>query len=111
MTAAAEPRASAREVPPVVAFLGRRLIGAAAALLVASVLIFVGTSVLPGDAASVVLGRGATPQAVHQLNRQMHLDRPLVTQYTTWLTGFVHGDLGDSSVGLAAGPKPAPVWN
>src|SRR5437763_1631413 len=110
MTTVAEPRASAREVPPVLAFLARRLVGALAALLVASVLIFAGTAVLPGDAASVVLGRGATPQAVERLNRQMHLDRPLVTQYTSWLTGFMRGDLGDSSVGLAQGEKHAPVW-
>ncbi|MFL6049090.1 MAG: hypothetical protein ACJ738_04880 [Gaiellales bacterium] len=44
------------------AFVGRRLLGAAVSLLVASVLIFIGTSVLPGNAASVVLGRGATPR-------------------------------------------------
>ena len=109
-TAAAEPRASAREVPPVAAFMARRLVGAGIALLIASVLIFLGTSVLPGDAASVVLGRGATPAAVARLNKQMHLDKPLVNQYSTWLTGFVHGDLGNSSVGLAQGEKSAPVW-
>ena len=74
-------------------------------LLVASVLIFIGTSVLPGNAASVVLGRGATPSAVQRLDKQMHLDKPLTTQYTNWLGGFVHGDLGDSSIGLAQGQK------
>jgi len=95
----------------VVAFLVRRLIGALLALFVASVLIFVGTAVLPGDAASVVLGRGATPKAVHTLDERMHLDRPLLEQYTSWLGGFVHGDLGDSSVGLAQGQKHAPVWD
>src|SRR5690348_16093635 len=110
MTTVAEPRAGGREVSPVVSFVGRRLLGAAVSLFVASVLIFVGTSVLPGDAASVVLGRGATPQAVHRLNQQMHLNRPLTSQYESWLTGFVRGDLGDSSVGLAQGQKHAPVW-
>ena len=110
MTTVAEPRAADREVSPVLAFVGRRLLGAAVSLLVASVLIFIGTSVLPGNAASVVLGRGATPAAVHRLEVQMHLDKPLTTQYTTWLGGFVHGDLGDSSIGLAQGQKHAPVW-
>jgi peptide/nickel transport system permease protein len=94
----------------VAAFLLRRLAGAVAALLVASVLIFVGTAVLPGDAASVVLGRSATPAAVARLDRQMHLDHPLVDQYRSWLGGFVHGDLGDSSVGLAQGAHHAPIW-
>src|SRR4051795_9138802 len=40
----------------------------------------------------------------------MHLNKPLTTQYTNWLGGFVHGDLGDSSIGLAQGQKHAPVW-
>jgi peptide/nickel transport system permease protein len=110
MTTAAAPRGATREVPPVVAFLLRRTAGAIAALLVASVLIFVGTAVLPGNAASVVLGRGATPAAVARLDRQLHLDHPLLHQYTSWLSGFVGGDLGDSSVGLAQGAKHAPLW-
>jgi peptide/nickel transport system permease protein len=111
MTSVAEPRGATREVPPVVAFLGRRLVGAVLALFVASVLIFAATSILPGNAASVVLGRGATPEAVKELNRQLNLDRPLLRQYTSWLGGFVHGDLGDSSVGLAQGAKHAPIWS
>src|SRR4051795_11422342 len=110
MTTVAEPRAAEREGSPVLAFAGRRLLGAAVSLLVASVLIFIGTSVLPGNAASVVLGRGATPAAVQKLEKQMHLNKPLATQYTDWLGGFVHGDLGDSSIGLAQGQKHAPVW-
>jgi peptide/nickel transport system permease protein len=110
MTSVAEPRGATREASPVLRFVGRRLLGAVVALLVASVLIFMGTAVLPGDAASVVLGRSATPQAVERLNRQMHLNRPLLQQYTDWLRGFVHGNLGDSSVGLAQGAKHAPIW-
>src|SRR6478752_1864879 len=110
MTTVAEPRAAEREVSPALAFVGRRLLGAAVSLLVASVLIFIGTSVLPGNAASVVLGRGATPAAVQKLETQMHLNKPLTTQYANWLGGFVHGDLGDSSIGLAQGQKHAPVW-
>jgi peptide/nickel transport system permease protein len=111
MTAVAERRGETREVPPVFQFVGRRLAGALLALFVASVLIFAATSILPGDAASVVLGRGATPEAVRQLDRELDLDRPLVQQYASWLGRFVHGDLGDSSVGIAQGAKHAPVWN
>jgi len=111
MTTVAARRGETREVPPVLAFLARRLVGAAVALLIASVLIFAATSILPGDAASVVLGRGATPEAVRQLDRELNLDRPRVQQYASWLGGFVHGDLGDSSVGLAQGAKHAPVWD
>jgi peptide/nickel transport system permease protein len=111
MTAVAERRGETREVPPVVGFLGRRLAGAVLALFIASVVIFAATSILPGDAASVVLGRGATPEAVQRLDRELDLDRPLLEQYASWLGGFVHGDLGDSSVGLAQGAEHAPIWD
>ena len=105
MTALAQRRLERRPVSPVVAFLGRRLVGAIAALLAASVLIFAGAEVLPGNAASAVLGRDATPQAVRILSKQMGLDRSAVTRYFDWLGGFVHGDLGVSSVSLAQGQR------
>jgi peptide/nickel transport system permease protein len=103
MTALAQRRLERRPVSPVVAFLGRRFLGAVAALLAASVLIFAGAEVLPGNAASAVLGRNATPQAVRILSKQMGLDRSAVTRYFDWLGGFVHGNLGVSSVSLAQG--------
>ena len=110
MTTAAEPIAGARETSPVLRFLVRRIAGAFLALLAASIVIFAGTVLLPGDAASVVLGRNATPQNVATLNHQMGLDKPAYQEYSDWLTGFVHGDLGDSAVGLAQGEKSAPIW-
>ena len=61
MTAVAERGAHSREVSPMLKFVGRRLVGAIVALFVASIVIFAGTVILPGDAASVVLGRNATP--------------------------------------------------
>jgi len=94
----------------VLAFLGRRLVGAVAALLAASVLIFAAVQVLPGSAASAVLGRNASPEAVRILTHQMRLDRPASARYRDWLKGFVRGDLGDSAVALAQGATHAPIW-
>jgi peptide/nickel transport system permease protein len=110
VTAAAERRPAARDVSPVVAFLVRRIAGALVALLAASVVIFAGTVVLPGDAASVVLARSGTPQKVAKLNHQLHLDKPATEEYVQWLRGLAHGDLGDSAVGLAQGAPHAPIW-
>ncbi len=110
MTVVAERGVGTREVSPVLRFIGRRTIGALLALLAASLLIFIGTSLLPGDAASVVLGRNGNPAAVAKLNKQLNLDRPAYQQYVGWLGGFVHGDLGDSAVGLAQGANHAPIW-
>jgi peptide/nickel transport system permease protein len=95
---------------PLLAFVGRRLIGAIAALLAVSVLVFIGVEVLPGNAASVVLGRNGSSSAVSLLTHQLHLDKPFYVQYFDWLGGFVHGNLGDSAVGLAQGAKHAPIW-
>jgi peptide/nickel transport system permease protein len=110
MTTLAAPRRERRPVSPVLAFLGRRILGALAALLAASVLIFAGVEVLPGNAASAVLGRSATPAAVQVLTRQMGLNRSAYLRYFDWLGGFVHGDLGVSSVSLAQGQRSS-VWS
>ena len=110
MNVLAARRGSVREGSPVLRFIGRRSIGALAGVLAASIVIFAGCQVLPGNAASVVLGRNGDPATVKALDRQLHLDRPAVQQYTDWLTGFVHGDLGNSAVGLAQGEKTAPIW-
>lgn len=61
-----------------------------------SIVVFVGTGALPGDAARAALGRAATPGAVAALRAQFHLNRPLLTRYWEWLTGFVQGDLGQA---------------
>jgi peptide/nickel transport system permease protein len=91
------------------AFLGRRLLGGLVALFVASILIFAALNILPGDPASVILGRNATPQAEAVLKKRMQLDRPAPTRYVDWLGGFVHGDLGLSAVSLAQGQRET-VW-
>src|SRR2546421_1994235 len=110
MTAVAIRRRSRRSrSSPILSFLVRRTAGAIVALLAASILIFAAVQVLPGNAATAVLGRNATPQAVANLEHQMHIDEPLPTRYVNWLGGFVHGDLGDSSVALAQGATHAPI--
>ena len=103
MNVLAARRRSVREGSPVLRFIGRRSLGALAGIFAASIVIFAGTQLLPGNAASVVLGRNGDPATVRALNQRLHLDRPAVQQYTDWLRGFVHGDLGNSAVGLAQG--------
>jgi peptide/nickel transport system permease protein len=106
----AAPVARSREGSPLLRFAGRRLLGAVVALFVASLVIFAGTQLLPGDAASVVLGRNGNPATVKALNQQLNLDRPAYEQYLDWITGLLHGDLGNSAVGMAQGATSAPIW-
>jgi peptide/nickel transport system permease protein len=95
---------------PIASFLLRRTAAAVATLLAVSMLVFAGTEVLPGDAASAVLGKTATPDQVAQLRKDMGLDRPIPVRYGDWLTGFVQGDLGDSAAGFAAGSQVS-IWS
>jgi peptide/nickel transport system permease protein len=76
---------------------------------VVSILVFAATEVLPGDAASAVLGRTATPGQVTQMRHLMGLDKPAVQRYGEWLGGFLRGDLGNSAAGFASGTKE-PIW-
>jgi peptide/nickel transport system permease protein len=82
---------------PLAWFLAKRIVAAIFTLFVISVLIFVGTSVLPGDAASAILGRDATPASLAALRAQLHLNQPLTEQYARWIGGVLHGDLGRSA--------------
>ncbi|MFG2029227.1 ABC transporter permease [Streptomyces sp. NPDC048825] len=79
-----------------------------ASLAVSSVLVFAFMAVLPGDPARVVLGTSASDTAVAQLRGEFGLDRPLVTQYLSWVHGLVTFDPGNSYISQAPiGPQIA----
>ena len=101
---------SARAEHPVVAFLVRRFAGAAVTLAVLSVLVFLATAVIPGDAASAILGRQAQGPALRSLRQRMGLDHSLIYQYGHWAGGLLRGDLGPSAAGYAAGGHLS-VWS
>lgn len=63
-------------------------------LLAASVMIFIGTQILPGDVAQSVLGQSATPETLANLRKELGLYDPPVTRYFNWLSAALQGDLG-----------------
>ncbi len=65
-------------------------------LFVVSLIIFLGVSLLPGDAAQAMLGQSATPETVAALRAQMGLDQPGYIRYFSWLGGILQGDFGVS---------------
>ena len=77
-------------------YLLRRTLHLIPVLLGLSVLIFILSRVIPGDPVRLALGLEATPEQVNQLRRQMGLDRPLVVQFVSYLTGALRGDFGYS---------------
>jgi peptide/nickel transport system permease protein len=77
-------------------FVGRRLGFVVLMVVLSSILIFLATQVLPGDIATMMLGRFATDEARADLREELGLDEPMVIQYATWLGDFVTGDWGYS---------------
>jgi len=85
-------------------YLVRRLGLALITLFLLSLIVFFAGQVLPGDPARAILGPLASPSAVAALDHQLGVDRPLVVQYWSWISGLVHGDFGESY------QYRAPVW-
>ena len=77
-------------------FILRRLGFMVLTVLLASIIIFWATAVLPGDVASQILGRFATETAKTELRHELGLDRPIYVQYGSWLGKYVRGDWGES---------------
>lgn len=73
----------------------RTLLGIAVILAVTFV-IFLATHLLPTDPAQAILGRNATPTTLAALRKKLGLDKPVLDQYWTWLTGAAHADFGSS---------------
>lgn len=77
-------------------FLFKRLITLLATLVGTSVVVFLVLEILPGNAAQILMGPDASPEAVQALATQLGLDRPPLERYFAWISGLVTGDLGNS---------------
>ena len=75
-------------------FLFKRLITLIATLVGASIVVFLVLEVLPGNAAQILMGPDASPDAVQALAIKLGIDRPPIERYWSWITGMLVGDLG-----------------
>ena len=98
---------------PILKLVAQRIALGILLLLAVSVLIFVGTQVLPGDVAQSILGQSATPQALANLRESLGLNDPAYVRYFRWLGGILTGHLGTAlSSGQDIGTSIAPrLWN
>jgi peptide/nickel transport system permease protein len=71
---------------------------AAITLLLVSLIVFSILEILPGDVATRILGRDATPESLEVLRNELGLNRPAFSRYLAWLGGLMRGDLGRSLV-------------
>ncbi len=66
-------------------------------LWLVSLIVFAAVLALPGDAATAILGKEATPDRVAALRDQLNLNDSVISQYFQWLGGLLTGDLGTSA--------------
>jgi peptide/nickel transport system permease protein len=73
-------------------FLLKRFATFVLTLFVASIVVFAVLELLPGNAAEVMLGPTATPEAIAALEKKLGLDRPPIARYGGWIGGLLRGD-------------------
>ncbi len=83
---------------PILRLVAGRILLSIVTLLIVSLIIFGVLEVLPGDVASRILGRDATPEALGQLRDRLGLNDPAPVRYLHWLGGLLSGDFGQSLV-------------
>src|SRR6266567_8130998 len=79
-------------------YILRRLLQAIPVIFFSTFLVFLVIHLIPGDAAAVLAGPNATPQALAAIRQDMGLDQPLPVQYGVWLAHVLQGDLGRSTL-------------
>lgn len=79
-------------------YVARRVGTSVLLLALVSVLIFVVLRLLPGDPALARIGsaQNIDPAAVARLREDLGLDRPILAQYVSWVSGILRGDAGRS---------------
>ncbi len=78
------------------AYLTGRLLQIFPHALLILTLIFVLFRIVPGNPAVIAAGLTATPEQISAVRHLLGLDRPLWTQYLSFLWQLAHGDLGTS---------------
>lgn len=96
VAAKAPGSARPRRVVPLLRAAVSTLVITVTVLLLASVVTFALGALSDSNPAAAVLGETATPEDIARLDREFGLDRPLVTQYLSWVGNAVQGDLGRS---------------
>lgn len=76
----------------------RRLAWSVPLALVASMVSFVLMAFLPGDPGRSLMGPNATEEQLRVVRHELGLDQSLWSQYGTWLSNALHGDLGTSLI-------------
>jgi peptide/nickel transport system permease protein len=79
-------------------FVVRRVVLTIPVLIATSVFVFLLIRLVPGDPVRSMLGIWATPENIATVRSQLGLDHSLLRQYWDWVTGVLHGNLGQDFI-------------
>ncbi|MCP3987695.1 MAG: ABC transporter permease [Actinomycetia bacterium] len=79
-------------------YIIRRVLSGILVLFLLSTVLFFVMRLVPGDVVRLQLADAGsvTPERMAEIEAQLGLDKPALSQYGTWLSGVVRGDLGES---------------
>jgi peptide/nickel transport system permease protein len=77
-------------------YILKKLCSALITLIIISILTFLVFQILPGNPIDIILGVDADPLQADALKKELGLDLPLWQQYIRWVSGLLHGDMGNS---------------
>jgi peptide/nickel transport system permease protein len=83
-------------LPPLVVFLGTRLLRSALVMFLLSIIAFRFVHMLPGSPVDLLAGPYSDQATRERLTRDLGLDGPVVGQYLNWLGHVLRGDFGTS---------------
>lgn len=78
-------------------FIAQRVITSVITLFLASIVVFIGVRLLPGDPAQVLAGESADPALLNAIREQFGLNQPIWVQYVTYVGQALTGNLGVST--------------
>lgn len=77
-------------------YLLKRIVGTIPTLIIVVTFVFFFVRMIPGDPARLVAGEQATQEDVEAVREQLGLNQPVGTQYISYISGLLQGDLGTS---------------
>ena len=84
------------------AFIIRRVFFAVVVLFLITVMVFLALRILPGDPILMLVTSSQlssySQEQINKLRHEFGLDRPLIVQYFSWISGMFHGDFGISII-------------
>ena len=78
------------------AFILRRLMETVVSVFIVSIIAFSLVQLIPGDPVLSLVGTETHEEEIQRLRKEMGFDKPLILQYTYWISKVMQGDFGMS---------------